>query len=328
MENKLTLSYAPHVKQHITTSRIMLDVIVALIPAFIASVLLFGPRAALITVICITACVLFELFFQLYTKRDITIQDLSAVITGILLGFNLPVTIPIWQAVIGSFIAIILIKQLFGGIGKNFANPAITARIILFLAFTGTMTTWYMPLPIPDWVRLTDVVASPTPLAYINQHNLIGAPSLLSMFLGIHGGTIGETSALALLIGGIYLMARRIITWHIPCTFIATVFILSFIFSGFDIIHGSYHVLAGGVMLGAFFMATDYVTSPQTKMGRIIFGIGCGFFTVIIRFFGSYPEGVSFAILLMNVITPFIIKYTKTKPLGKLKTKKTEGASA
>ena len=301
--NKMTVSYAPHIQDKITTSRIMLDVIIALIPSFIASVLIFGPRAALVTGVCVAACVFSEWAFQKAVKRTVTVKDLSACITGILLAFNLPVTIPLWQAVFGSAVAIIFVKQLFGGLGKNFANPAITARIVMFVAFPITMTTW---------VQLPDSVSAATPLALMKRGELEALPEMLNMFIGTRGGCLGETSAIALLIGGVYLLIRRVITWHTPVTFIATVFILTAVTGQ----QPMYHLFAGGLLIGAIFMATDYPTTPQTSLGRIIFGIGCGVFTVLIRLYGSYPEGVSFAILLMNMVVPYINKLTLRKALG------------
>jgi len=291
----------------------MLDVLIALVPAFIASILIFGARAALVTCVCVASCVFFEWGFEKITKRANTINDFSACITGVLLAFNLPVTIPIWQAVFGSAVAIILVKQLFGGLGKNFANPAITARIVMFLAFSVTMTNWDAPPGGTSlWVYPIDGVAGATPLALMKNGHFDALPGIWNMFIGVRGGCLGETSNLALLIGGIYLMIRRVITWHAPVSFILVVF-------GFSALIGQdpvYHLFAGGLFLGAIFMATDYVTTPQTNMGRLVFGIGAGLFTVILRVYSSYPEGVSFAILLMNILTPYINRFTETRPLG------------
>ena len=311
--NKLTVSVSPHIRQSITTSRIMLDVLIALVPAFIASILIFGARAALVTCVCVASCVLFEWVFEKITKRDNTIGDYSACITGVLLAFNLPVTIPIWQAVFGSAVAIILVKQLFGGLGKNFANPAITARIVMFLAFSVSMTNWASPNESTSlWVYPIDGVAGATPLALIKNENFDALPGIWNMFIGVRGGCLGETSNLALLLGGIYLMIRRVITWHAPLAFIVVVF-------GFSALLGQdpvYHLFAGGLFLGAIFMATDYVTTPQTNKGRLVFGVGAGLLTVIFRVYSSYPEGVSFAILLMNILTPYINRFTEIKALG------------
>jgi len=294
----------------------MLDVLIALVPAFIASILIFGARAALVTCVCVTSCVFFEWVFEKITKRPSTVGDFSACITGVLLAFNLPVTIPVWQAVFGSAVAIILVKQLFGGLGKNFANPAITARIVMFLAFSVSMTNWASPYEGTSfWVYPIDGVAGATPLALMKNEHFEALPGILNMFVGIRGGSLGETSNLALLIGGIYLMLRRVITWHAPVSFIVVVFGLSFLI-GQDPV---YHLFAGGLFLGAIFMATDYVTTPQTNRGRLVFGIGAGALTVLFRIYSSYPEGVSFAILLMNILTPHINRFTETKPLGGIK---------
>ena len=312
----LIVSPAPHIRDKSSTTRIMLDVIIALIPSFAAAVWIFGIRAALVTGVCIASCVLFEYCFEKLLKRKNTVGDLSAVLTGMLLAFNLPVTIPLWQAIVGCFIAIILVKQLFGGIGKNFANPAVTARIVLFIAFPKTMAMgkWIVPF---DWKTSLDTVTSATPLALLFKGDIESLPNTWNLFWGNHGGCLGETSELALLIGLIYLLLRRVITPIIPLFFIGTVFILTSIFGGFDF--GVYHILSGGLFLGAIFCATDYVTSPITNWGRLIFGIGCGLLTVLIRLYGSYPEGVSFAILIMNILVPYINKFTLKKTLGGIK---------
>jgi len=216
----------------------------------------------------------------------------------------------------GCFVAIIVVKQLFGGLGKNFANPAITARVVMFLAFSGTMTLWHLPATTPDWALLSDAVAGPTPLIHLASGEIQQLPSMLNMFVGIRAGSLGETSALALLIGGIYLLVRRVINWHIPVSYITTVAVIAFLAGGFSAEFVLFHTLAGGLLLAAIFMATDYVTSPSTNKGRIVFGIGCGLLTVVIRLFGNFPEGVSFAILFMNALVPFINKFTLTKPHG------------
>ena len=303
--NVLLVSPSPHVRSGNSTTRIMLDVIIAMCPALIASVIIFKWRALLVTAVCVGVCILSEFLFELICKRERTIGDLSAVVTGMLLAFNLPVTIPLWQAALGSVIAIVVVKQLFGGIGKNFANPAITARVVLLISFAGSMASF------------TDVdgVSGATPLASMAAGEAV--PSTLKLFLGLHGGSLGETCALALLIGFAYLMIRRVITWHTPVVFVGTVFLFSWILGENPI----QHVLTGGLLLGAIFMATDYSTTPPTKWGKVIFGIGCGLITVMIRVFGNYPEGVSFAILFMNILTPYISAWTRRRPFGGVKTK-------
>ena len=308
----LIVSPAPHINNKATTNRIMLDVIIALLPAFVLAVWIFGPRAALITGVCVLSCVFFEWGFEKILKRKNSINDLSAVITGMLLAYNLPVTIPVWQAIFGCFTAIVLVKQLYGGLGKNFANPAITGRVVMFLAFPVTMTTWVEPFA---WKTSVDIVTGPTPLALLFKGKADGL-NTLDLFLGFHGGSFGEVSEAALLLGGLYLLFRRVISWHAPVTFIAVVFALTAL-AGVNPVH---HIFSGGLFIGAIFMATDYVTTPQTNLGRAIFGVGCGILTVLIRLFGSYPEGVSYSILIMNTLVPFINKISYKKALGGLKT--------
>ncbi len=304
--NKLISSVSPHFYTNRTTQKIMLDVVIALCPAAIASVFIFGWRSLLVIGVCVTTCVLSEFLFEKLCKKENTISDLSAVVTGMLLAFNLPVTIPIWQAVIGSLAAIIVVKQLFGGIGQNFANPAITARIIMLVAFSGSMTKWIAP---SGFFTDIDAATSATPLVLMTNGE--AAPSYSDLFLGNYGGCLGETCAAALILGGIYLLIRRVISWHTPVAFIGTVAVMSLI-CGKDVLA---QVLSGGLLLGAIFMATDYATTPDTKWGKIIFGVGCGLITVLIRFWGNYPEGVSYSILIMNILTPFITKLTRSKPL-------------
>lgn len=302
MNNSMLLvSPSPHVRSNNNTQRIMLDVILALCPALVASVLIFGWRALAVTALCVTVCVLCEWLFEKLCKKENTISDLSAIVTGILLAFNLPVGIPLWQAAFGSIVAIVVVKQLFGGIGKNFANPAITARIVLLLSFSGAMS---------DFTAKNDAISGATPLTAMKAGSEL--PSMLDLFLGNHGGSLGETCVLAILIGGAYLLIRRVITWHTPVVFVGTVFLFTWILGENPV----EHILTGGLMLGAFFMATDYSTTPSTKWGKVIFGFGCGFITVLIRVFGNYPEGVSFAILFMNILTPYISAWTRRKPFG------------
>lgn len=311
--DKLIVSPSPHQKDKISTQRIMLCVLVSLLPAVIASGIIFGLKAILIIVVCVISSIIFEYGCRFLMKKQQTIHDLSAAVTGVILALNLPATIPPWQAVIGSFIAIVIVKQLFGGLGHNFANPAVTARIVLMLSFTTTMTEWVEPF----FYRKNELVSSATPLVeeWVNGEKPF---SYRELFLGTTGGSLGETCALALLIGGIYLIIRRIISPTTPITFIGSVALFTWI-SGGDAL---YQILSGGLILGAFFMATDYVTTPVTNKGKIVFGIGCGAITFLIRQYGGYPEGVSFAILLMNILTPYIDKFTRKKPLGARKTQK------
>lgn len=300
--SELFVSVSPHIHSPRTTQTIMRDVLIALCPALIASCVIYGLRALLVTVVCVVSCVLLEGLYQKGMKQPITIQDGSAAVTGMLLAMNLPVTIPLWQAIFGCLVAIIVVKQLFGGLGKNFANPAIVGRVVLFLAFTGSMTNWVYP----------DAVSSATPLALLSAGATEQLPALWNMLWGWHGGCLGETCSIALLLGGVYLIVRKVITWHIPVAFVGTVFVLTALLGQ----HPVYQVLSGGLLLGAIFMATDYVTSPPTPWGKVVFGVGCGLITVLIRVWGSYPEGVSFAILLMNILNPYITSWTRNKPIG------------
>jgi electron transport complex protein RnfD len=298
----MTVTCSPHIQHGDSTRSIMRDVLIALVPALIASVAVFGPRSLLLVAVCVAVACGAEALFEKSVGRPNTVGDLSAAVTGVLLAFNLPVGLPLWMAGFGSIVAIVVVKQLFGGIGQNFANPAITARIVLLLSFTGPMTSWVIP----------DAVSGATPLEQLSAGSIEALPKLSSMFLGTIGGCLGETSSLALLLGGAYLLFRRVITWHIPVSFVGTVFALTALLGEQPV----YQVLAGGLLLGAIFMATDYSTSPQTPKGRIIFGVGCGLLTVFIRVYGSYPEGVSFAILLMNIVAPHISNLTMNKALG------------
>lgn len=290
---------SPHVTTKNSTAVIMRDVLIALLPAVLAGCVVFGLRALLVVAVTTAACVFFEWGFEKLCHTPSTISDLSAAVTGVLLAMNLPVSIPLWQAVFGALVAIVAVKGLFGGIGKNFANPAITARIVMFLAFSKTMTAWVFP----------DAVSSATPLAMMANGESV---DYLTLLLGNHGGCLGETSALALLIGFAYLLIRGVISWHTPVCFVGTVFVMSLIL-GQDAVG---QILSGGLMLGAIFMATDYSTTPSTNWGRVLFGIGAGLLTVLIRFYGAYAEGVSFAILFMNILTPYLSKWTRSKPLG------------
>ena len=306
----LTVSSSPHLRASKTTQGIMLDVIIALMPAAIAGVVIFGLSALATIAVCVATAVLSEFIFDKIVKKRNTVTDLSAVVTGLLLALNLSVNVPLWQAVIGTVFAIIVVKCLFGGIGQNFANPAITARIFMIISFTE-MAQSAMP-------KIVDTVATATPLSVLSGAVEEKLPSMLDVLLGLRGGAIGETCTLALLIGGIYLIARRVISWHTPVAFIGVVFILSIIYTG-NLTDALYQIMSGGLFIGAFFMATDYATTPVNKWGKFIFGIGCALITCLIRFWGSYPEGVSFSILFMNILTPYIEKLTTKKPFGGVK---------
>ena len=325
--NGLFVSPSPHRATTMSTAKIMLMVILALLPSAVAGCVFFGPRAAAVLAVCVISCVAFEALSRKIMKRDQTISDLSAVVTGLLLGMNLPATTPIYVAVIGSFIAIVIIKQLFGGIGQNFANPAIAARIVLMLSFTDSMTNWVVPYWYTDVVDVT-TGATPLTASWLSYTeggaNYTMAPFTMGeMFFGETGGCIGETCAAALLAGGIFLIVTGIISAATPVAYIGSFALLTFLYTG-STVETLYGVLAGGLLIGAFFMATDYATTPVTTKGKIIFGIGCGLMTFIIRNFGSFPEGVSFAILLMNLLTPYIDKLTLTKPFGAKKPVKAE----
>lgn len=300
----MIVTCSPHIRHQDSTKTIMRDVVIALVPAFLASVYFFGVRALLLVAVCVIFAVGSEYLFEKACGRPSTIGDFSAVVTGVLLAFNLPAGLPLWMAAFGSIVAIIVVKQLFGGIGQNFANPAITARIVLLISFTGSMTDWTTGYP--------DAVAGATPLGILAEGDPSALPSITQMAIGQIGGCIGEVSSVALIIGFAYLLYRKVITWHITVSFVATVMVVTFLM-GQD---PMFHLFAGGLLLGAIFMATDYSTSPTTATGRIIFGVGCGLLTVLIRVFGNYPEGVSFAILLMNIIAPHISNLTMTKPIG------------
>ncbi len=304
--SQLHIATSPHLHGSKTTRSIMLDVIIALLPATIAGFLIFGLRALSVVLMCIAICVLSEFIFNKIVKKEDTTDDLSAVVTGLLLGLNLPANTPLWQAAVGSIFAIVLVKCIFGGIGCNLVNPAITARVFMLIAFSNLAQPAF---PI-------DSVAPATPLVQLAEGKSV---DLLDLFLGNIGGAIGETSALALLIGGIYLILKRVIYWHLPVTYIGTVFVLSFLIKDLSFVAAFSQVLSGGLIIGAFFMATDYVTSPATPKGKIIFGIGAGIITVLIRFWGVYPEGVSFAILLMNILNPYINIWSGRKLFGRTK---------
>ena len=311
----LHISSTPHIHQKGSFTRnIMLDVVIAMLPATVAGIVIFGIKALFTALVCVASAVAAEYIFNLCVHKPQTIGDFSAVVTGLLLALNLSTAVPLWQCAIGSVFAIVVVKCLFGGLGKNIVNPAITARVFMLLTFSAVAA-----VATPTIVEIT---AGATPLASLNQGAEIAAkeaPSLVDLFLGLHGGAMGETCALALLIGFAYLVVRKVIKWYVPAAYVGTVFACYFLFCGFDVVFALQHVLAGGLLLGAIFMATDYVTTPTTNKGRVVFCVGAGLLTFAIRQFGMYPEGVSIAILTMNLLTPFINDFTKRKTLGGVK---------
>ena len=315
---ELTISSSPHVHSPVTTQTIMRDVLIALAPALVGSVYFFGFRALLVTLVSAAACVFFEWAYCKITKIHCKIYDLSAVVTGVLLAFVCPVTIPYWCIIIGDFFAIIVVKQVFGGIGRNIVNPALAGRAFMF-SYPALMTRWVKPgfSNAAGLFSTVDAVTGATPLAQMGQGNLPES-SVLDMFLGNIGGCIGETSALLLLAGLVYLLARKVITLRIPVAFVGTVAVLTFLFpQGNDNLQWmAAQLFSGGLFLGAIFMATDYVTSPVTKLGQVVFGIGCGVLTVVIRYFGGYPEGVSYAILIMNCCVVLLDRIGRPKKFG------------
>ena len=312
--SNLVVSSAPHLVTNMDTTRIMLMVLIGLAPSFLVSVYVFGARVIALTAVCVAASMFFEWAWNKLMHKTQTVGDLSAAVTGTLIAFNVPAGLPYWIAIVGCFVAVIVVKQLFGGMGKNIVNPAITARIVLFISFATEMTTWPLPR------MAADATSTATPLGVLAEGGA-ELPSNMQMFLGFIGGSMGEVSAIALLIGGLFLIWKKIISPIIPCCFIGTVFLFALIYYGATgegeaLQMAVFHVLAGGVMLGAFFMATDYVTSPLLPMGKVIFGIGCGLLTMIIRLWGQYPEGVSFSILIMNCLTPLIENFCQKRLYG------------
>ena len=325
MANKLIVTAAPHITGADTTQKIMGRVCLALLPTLFASIVIFGINSLILTAVTVAACVAFEYGYCKLMKREVPVSDLSAVVTGLLLAFNLPATLPWWMAIVGAFIAIVIVKQLFGGLGYNFANPAIVARIALAVGFASRMANY----PFPE--NGVDAFTSATPLAVSAMASApdavtaatsavaaVSPASYTTLLLGMHGGVLGETCAMTILLGGIYLIATKVISPTIPVTYLGTVAVLS-LCAGQDPI---YQLLSGGLMLGAFFMATDYVTSPTTRKGKLVFGIGLGIITCAIRFLGTMNEGVSFAILLMNLLVPYIEVLTRQDKLGIAKAKK------
>ncbi len=305
--NQLIVSSSPHIRTKDDTPRLMLDVVIALLPAVIAGAIIYGIRALLVVFTCVLTSVVSEYLFNLIVKKEQTVFDFSAVITGLILGLSLHANAPVWQCVIGSVFAIIVVKCLFGGLGANFANPAATGRVFLLICFSGSLAGGAAP-------KIIDAVAGATPLEQLANDGK--APELIDMLLGVRGGSIGESCIIALIIGFIYLVVRKVINFEVPLIMTATVFLLYLIVSG-DINMALYQVLAGGLIFGAVFMATDYVTTPITRTGKMIFAFGCGLITFLIRMYGNYPEGVSFAILFMNILSPYIEGWTKPKALGK-----------
>lgn len=309
MENNFIMSSSPHLHTNVTTRKIMLDVIIALMPSAILGVFFFGFYTAAVILTAVAASLASEWAFNKIMKKQNTTGDLSAVVTGLLIALNMPPRIPLYMVVIGSAFAIIIVKQMFGGLGKNFVNPALAARCFMLIAWTGAMTTFHQPL--------SDAVSSATPLA-IMKEGANGLPTLLQCFIGFKAGTIGEVSGIALIIGFAYLLIRRVVSVKIPFAYIASFAVLTFLFGNraMSVEYTLYQIFTGGLLLGAFFMATDYVTTPTTSKGMVIFGIGCGALTFLIRRFGGYPEGVSFSILLMNLASPLIERYTIPKSFG------------
>ena len=304
--NKLIVSSAPHIRTKKDTPGVMLDVIIALLPTLIAGVVIFGIRALLVVATCVLASVVSEFLFNIIVKKSQTIFDLSAIVTGLILGLNLRADAPVWQCIVGSVFAIIVVKCLFGGLGQNFANPAVTARVFLLICFSNTLAGGARPIISSN----PDLVAGATPLAVIAEGGEL--PALKDMFLGLRGGAIGEACILALVLGFIYLVARGVINFEIPVIMVGSVFVLSLLVGGNATV-ALYQILSGGLVFGAVFMATDYVTTPITRTGKMIFALGCGLITFLIRQYGGYPEGVSFAILFMNILTPYIESWTKPR---------------
>lgn len=315
MEKVLKVSSSPHVRVNHTTQSIMLDVTIALMPAMLAGIYFFGLNALIVTLVSVTTCVFFEWGWQKIFKRPVTIFDLSAVVTGLLLAFNLPPNIPLYVVVVGAFVAIILAKQVFGGIGQNFINPALAARAFLLAAYPQATTSFSLPKAALLGTSV-DATSGATPLALLKSGMIEGLPSLSDALLGNIGGCIGEVSALAILLGAAYLVYKRVIKLHIPLAYIGTIFVITWLFGGKGIYLSFYSLFLGGIMLGAFFMATDYTSSPMTTKGQIIFAVGAGIIAAVIRLFGGYPEGVSYSILIMNLAVPLIDRTIKIKRFG------------
>ena len=322
--SKLKVSSSPHIRSASTTQQIMADVLIALLPALALAVFVYGPRALTVTMISVLGCIFFEWLYETLTHKPLTIDDLSAAVTGLLLAFTLPVTTPIWIVLLGDLFAIVIVKQLFGGIGKNFVNPALSARAFLLASFAGPVSVIpKIRTALPLFTTPVDVVTTATPLIQMKDGALPEVP-LLQNALGMVGGVIGELSSVALIAGGLYLLYRKVISPRIPLCFIGTVALLTFLFpqGNNNLLWMGNQVLSGGLLLGAIFMATDYTTSPITPKGQIVFAVGCGALTVLIRYFGTYPEGVSYAILVMNLFVNLIEKFTLPRHFGTVKQKK------
>lgn len=332
MPESFAVSPSPHIKSSDSTRSIMTDVLIALLPAYAWGIYMSGLRSLAIGVISILCCVLFEAVSQKLFKRSVTVSDCSAAVTGLLLAMSLSAAVPLWMPVVGAFFAVVVVKQLFGGIGKNIVNPALAARVFLF-SWASEMTVFSAPGNRISSLAVTlgdaDVVAGATPLASLNSGTL-PPDTLGDMFIGNIGGCIGEISSLLLILGGVYLLVRRVITWHIPVAYLGTVAVLTYFFpqatNSFAFM--LYELMSGGLILGAVFMATDYATSPLTSRGRIVYGIGCGVITVLIRYFGGYAEGVSFSILIMNLLVWYLDILGMPKRFGAVKEKKKKKADA
>lgn len=331
---KLIATSSPHIRSNENTRMIMLDVIIGLIPALAIAVYYFGARALTVTVVSVVSCVFWEWLYRKLMKKSSSVGDLSAVVTGMLLAFVSPVTVAYWMIIIGALFSIVIVKQLFGGIGKNFLNPALAGRAFMLASWTGTMTSWVAPGSYASIVGSNaDVVTAATPMAYLHANNLADLQStysVMDMFLGKIGGSLGEVSALMLILGGAYLLIRKVITWQIPVAYIGTVAVLTLLFprGNSPVEWMLYNLFGGGLMLGAFFMATDYSSSPITAKGQLIYGIGCGVFTVFIRYFGSYNEGVCYSIMVMNCFAGLIDKGVKPARFGVVKSDKKKEAAA
>lgn len=323
MDKKLIASPSPHIHGGVSTTRLMRDVLIALSPAFVVSMIVYGLPALVVTAVSVGSCVLFEYLIQRFMLRGkTTVGDLSAVLTGVLLAFNLPSSLPLWMVVLGALVAIGIGKMTFGGLGRNPFNPALVGRVFLFLSFSDKMADFPSPMP--------DAMSGATPLTFIKNAIQNGQPvselmpdlSYVNMLFGMHAGSLGEVAALALLAGFVYLLWRKVITWHIPVYILGTMAVFSgitWLIEPQQYMDPVFHVLNGGAILGAVYMATDYVTSPMSRKGMAVYGIGIGVITMLIRLWGNYPEGISFAILIMNATVPLLNKYMKTKPFGKVK---------